>query len=93
VVGFAGSVRELGDTAFSLDAAACSGDAGGPLISDWTGEVVGVLSGTPVQADDKSASSVSGVAARVDVARGLLAQAFLMAHGVSAAELPAIACP
>ena len=96
VVGFAGHVRELGDHAFRVDTPACAGDAGGPLISEWTGEVVGVLQGEPVSFDGDgpmAASSGAGLAARVDAARGLLAQAFLVAHGVPAAELPPIACP
>lgn len=88
-----GHVRELGDTAMSTSVPACSGDAGGPLISDWTGEVVGVLQGEPVMADSSEpASSVAGTIARVDVARGLLAQAFLVAHGVEPEHLPPISC-
>lgn len=88
-----GYVRELGDVAMSTSVPACTGDAGGPLISEWTGEVVGVLQGDPVLADSSEpASSASGSVARIDVARGLLAQAFLVAHGVEPEHLPPISC-
>ena len=93
-VGFAGHVRELDDATFRTDAPACGGDAGGPLISDWTGEVVGVLQGEPITSDsNQPAATGAGFAARIDVARGLLAQAFLVAHGVEPEQLPPIACP
>lgn len=86
-------IHEVGDTAFTSGLHACSGDAGGPVISDWTGEVVGVLEGEPVMADSSEpASSVAGSIARVDVARGLLAQAFLVGHGVEPEHLPPISC-
>lgn len=93
VVGWAGRVRELDGTVVVTDARACSGDAGGPLVSDWTGEVVGVLLGAPLQTDVEPGSALSGAAARVDVAGGLLAQAFLVAHGAKPTDLPPIACP
>ena len=52
-----------------------------------------VLQGEPVMADSSEpASSVAGTVARVDVARGLLAQAFLVAHGVEPEHLPPISC-
>jgi hypothetical protein len=93
-VGYQGHVRELDDFTFRADAPACGGDAGGPLISDWTGEVVGVLQGDPITTDSSQpVSPGAGFAARVDVARGLLAQAFMVAHGVEASQLPPIACP
>lgn len=92
-VGFTGHVRELDDFTFRADAPACSGDAGGPLISDWTGEVVGVLQGEPSTADDtQPAATGAGFAARIDVARGLLAQAFMVAHGVGIERLAPISC-
>jgi S1-C subfamily serine protease len=88
-----GRVHDLGDAFFSTNVHACSGDAGGPLISEWTGEVVGVLQGEPVTADkNEPTSTVGGSVARVDVARGLLAQAFLVAHGVEPEHLPPISC-
>jgi S1-C subfamily serine protease len=93
VVSPQGYVRELSEATFQTNVPACSGDAGGPIISDWTGEVVGVLQGEPVTADkNEPTSSVAGSVARVDVARGLLAQAFLVAHGVEAEHLPPISC-
>jgi S1-C subfamily serine protease len=88
-----GHVRELGEADIFTSVPACPGDAGGPLISEWTGEVVGVLQGDPVRADSSEpASSAAGVVARIDVARGLLAQAFLVAHGVEPEHLPPISC-
>jgi len=88
-----GFVHELADSVFTSNVQACSGDAGGPVISEWTGEVIGVLQGEPVMADNSEpASSVAGSIARVDVARGLLAQAFLVAHGVEPEHLPPISC-
>lgn len=91
-VGFLGHVREVDDFTFRLDAPACVGDAGGPVVSEWTGEIVGVLQGEPVLSDGSASAGSAGFAARIDVARGLLAQAFLVAHGVSPGELPPIAC-
>ncbi len=91
-VGFLGHVRELDDATFRLDAPACVGDAGGPIVSEWTGEIVGVLQGEPVLSDGSTSAGAAGFAARIDVARGLLAQAFMVAHGVEPAQLPPIAC-
>lgn len=92
-VGFVGHVRELDTMTFRVDAPACAGDAGGPIVSDWTGEVVGVLQGEPVTSDGSAAAGgSSGFAGRVDVARGLLAQAFMVSHGVEPEQLPPITC-
>jgi hypothetical protein len=91
-VGFVGHVREIDDQTFRADAPACVGDAGGPIVSEWTGEVVGVLQGDPVLNDGTPVSGGGGFAGRVDVARGVLAQAFLVAHGVEPGQLPPIAC-
>lgn len=92
-VGPAGWVRMIGDAAFTIDAIACAGDAGAPILSDWTGEIVGVLGGDAARTDTaEPGSSPAGEVARIDLARGLLAQAFLVSHGVPAHALPAIAC-
>lgn len=71
-VGFAGKVTGGDETTFALDTRRCRGDAGAPVISDWTGEIVGVvLDDDPVNHD----------AARLDVASELLSRAWLESHG------------
>jgi hypothetical protein len=95
-VGFAAHVRAIGSAVYAIDGEACVGDAGGPLISDWTGEVVGILEGNPLPKDVDAKDAMAGPAGivlRVDVARELLAEAFLVAHGVEAKGLAPIACP
>ncbi|MGZ5968143.1 MAG: trypsin-like peptidase domain-containing protein [Polyangiales bacterium] len=93
-VGFAAHVRSIGDASYAISGEACMGDAGGPLISDWTGEVVGILEGDPLPKDVGGLQAgPAGIVLRVDVARELLAEAFLVAHGVEASSLAPIACP
>lgn len=71
-VGFAGRVISANEETFTIDTARCRGDAGAPVISDWTGEIVGV-----VLDDDPALRD----AARLDVAADQLAQAWLESHG------------
>jgi hypothetical protein len=97
-VGFAAHVRSIGDATYAISGEACVGDAGGPLLSDWTGEVVGILEGEPLPKDVPTGTAglqtgPAGIVLRVDVARELLAEAFLVAHGVEGSRLAPIACP
>jgi hypothetical protein len=93
-VGFAARVGGISASTFSVSGEACVGDAGGPLVSDWTGEVVGILEGDPVPRDVQGlAAGPAGVVLRVDVAAELMAEAFLVAHGVEPSRLPPVACP
>lgn len=92
-VGFVARVREIGMSTFAIEGDSCVGDAGGPLVSEWTGEVVGVLEGDPAPTDLAGATmGRAGAADRVDVAAAMLAEAFLVAHGVRPAQLPPLVC-
>ncbi len=78
----AGSIR--------LDAAVCPGDSGGPVIVRGSGEIVGVVSLSAMDADEKTKSP--SVMARVDTFRPIFAYARLIADGHSPGELPPLTC-
>jgi hypothetical protein len=67
-VGYAGRVESADSTTMNVSAPSCFDDSGGPVVSQWTGEIVGVL-------------LRGGTVGRIDVAENLLTRAFLLSHG------------
>ena len=81
-----GAVENVSSWEFMVDASICPGDSGGPAISDKTGEVVGIISSSMMDADD-STSAVSFFS-RIDVWRQLFSAAQEISNGASPSELP-----
>lgn len=86
-----GPIEAMGKGTFRLRAAICPGDSGGPMLARGTNEVVGVVSMSAMDADERTAGLSIG--ARIDAVRAVFAQARAIADGASPAELPPIACP
>ena len=73
-----------------LRASICPGDSGGPLLARGGGEVVGVISMSAMDGDDRT--SGPSVMARIDTYRSVFAHARLVADGTSQSELPPLSC-
>ncbi|MBK8996758.1 MAG: S1 family peptidase [Myxococcales bacterium] len=87
-----GRVDRLLDSRFRLDAGICPGDSGGPVMSEGTGEVVGVISQAVM--DGSEATRGRAEFTRLDRWRAVFATAKAIAEGQSASELPPIGgCP
>lgn len=99
-VGFAGPIRAVTATSLHVDAHACAGDVGGPVVSAITQEVVGILlrDPLPIAPDHPAGKPIfdvpAGEAARLDgPAATLVLHAVLATYGVSAGALPEVSCP
>lgn len=67
-VGYPGRVEAADASQMEISAPSCFDDSGGPVVSLWTGEIVGVV-------------TIGSKAARIDTVEDLLARAFLVSHG------------
>lgn len=87
-----GKIDRVLDSRFRLDAAICPGDSGGPVLSERTGEIVGVISAAVM--DGSEATRGRAEFTRLDRWRAVFASAKAIAEGQSASELPPIGgCP
>ncbi len=86
-----GPIESVAKGTFRVRASVCPGDSGGPVLVRGTSEVVGVMSMSAMDADERTAGI--SIAARLDSVRAVFAQARAIADGASPAELPPIACP
>jgi hypothetical protein len=86
-----GPIEAVARGTFRLRASVCPGDSGGPVLVRGTNEVVGVMSMSAMDGDDRTAGLT--IAARIDAVRPVFAQARAIADGASPAELPPISCP
>jgi V8-like Glu-specific endopeptidase len=85
-----GAIRALtGETMF-LDASVCPGDSGGPVFAKGTREIVGVVSLSAMDHDEKTRGA--SVMARIDAYRLVFAHARLIADGIASNELPPLEC-
>jgi hypothetical protein len=75
---------------FVVQASICPGDSGGPVVAHGTHEVVGVVSQSAMDADERTRNST--VLARIDVYRSVFATARLVADGAAPSELPPLSC-
>jgi secreted trypsin-like serine protease len=73
-----------------LRASICPGDSGGPVLGRGGTEVVGVISMSAMDGDDRTTGP--SVMARIDAYRSVLAHARLVADGSSLSELPPLSC-
>jgi hypothetical protein len=85
-----GKVNWLTPEIFKMDASICPGDSGGPVHARGSPEVVGVVSMSAMDADDKTTNESRMV--RVDAYRGLFDRARHIADGAPPSELPPVAC-
>ena len=85
-----GPIELVSEGRFRLSAAICPGDSGGPAVSSEGGEIVGVISASAMDGDERTRDRSEFV--RVDRWRSLFAYAALVSSGTSPAELPPIEC-
>ena len=85
-----GSIRALTSETMHLDASVCPGDSGGPVFLKGTREIVGVVSLSAMDHDDKTRGP--SVMARIDAYRLVFAHARLISDGIAQNELPPLEC-
>lgn len=83
-------IARVSSARFQLEAAICPGDSGGPVVSLSTGEILGVVSRSVMDADENTMGLTE--LTRLDAFRGVFASAELVAGGASVAELPPVDC-
>ena len=86
-----GPIEAIDKGTFRLRASICPGDSGGPVLVRGSSEVVGVVSMSAMDADERTAGI--SIAARIDSVRSVFAHARAIGDGASPAELPPMACP
>lgn len=86
-----GMIRALNGETFHLDASVCPGDSGGPVFVKGTREIIGVVSMSAMDHDERTAGP--SVMARLDAYRSVFQRASFIADGVAPNELPPLECP
>lgn len=85
-----GPVNGTNAETMHMVASICPGDSGGPVVVRGSNTVVGVVSLSAMDGDERT--SAPSVMARIDAFRSVFNHARLIADGLSAAELPPIEC-
>ncbi|MCW5811699.1 MAG: S1 family peptidase [Labilithrix sp.] len=85
-----GPIRAMQPETISLDAAICPGDSGGPVFAKGTREVIGVVSLSAMDHDERTRGA--SVMARIDAYRSVFSNAHAIADGASPQELPPLEC-
>lgn len=85
-----GPIRATTGEAVVVNASICPGDSGGPAIIRGSKEIVGVVSMSAMDGDERT--KAPSVMARIDAFRSVFANARLIADGLSPAELPPLEC-
>lgn len=85
-----GNVRALSGDTLALEASICPGDSGGPLLAKGGHDVVGVISLSAIDGDDRTREL--SIAARLDAFRLVFAHARAIADGTSPSDLPPLDC-
>ncbi len=85
-----GEVAGLGNGIIQMTASICPGDSGGPVFARGSHEIVGVVSLSAMDGDERTRNA--SVMARVDSFRPLFGLARQLADGVSRSELPPLSC-
>lgn len=85
-----GPVRAMNGETLMLDASVCPGDSGGPVVVRGSHEVVGVVSLSAMDGDERT--KAASVMARIDAYRSVFANARMIADGASPSELPPLSC-
>lgn len=85
-----GTIRALTGETMHLDASVCPGDSGGPVFAKGSREIVGVVSLSAMDHDEKTRGP--SVMARIDAYRLVFAHARLISDGLAPNELPPLEC-
>ncbi len=85
-----GNIRSLTSETMFLDASVCPGDSGGPVFAKGTREIVGVVSLSAMDHDERTRGP--SVMARIDAYRLVFAHARLISDGLPQNELPPLEC-
>jgi V8-like Glu-specific endopeptidase len=85
-----GEVSAMTPQTISMKASVCPGDSGGPVLARGTHEVVGVVSMSAMDGDDRTVSA--SLMARIDAFHAVFANARLIGDGMAESELPPISC-
>jgi V8-like Glu-specific endopeptidase len=85
-----GTIRAVSNETMLLDASVCPGDSGGPVVVRGSHEVVGVISLSAMDGDERTRAA--SIMARIDAFRPVFAHARLIADGLPANELPPLDC-
>lgn len=86
-----GRVRALTSETIHMDASICPGDSGGPVFAKGSREIVGVVSMSNMDHDEKTRGA--SVMARIDAYRDVFVHARELANGQSPQEVPPLECP
>jgi Trypsin len=85
-----GTVRALSAETLHMEASVCPGDSGGPVFAKGSREIIGVVSLSAMDHDEKTRGP--SVMARIDSYRLVFAHARMVADGVAPNELPPLEC-
>jgi hypothetical protein len=85
-----GDVVATTQETFVLQASICPGDSGGPVVSRGSHEIVGVVSQSAMDGDERTRNLT--ILARLDVYRRVFATARLVGDGAPPSELPPLGC-
>jgi V8-like Glu-specific endopeptidase len=85
-----GNVTALTPQTIWMKASVCPGDSGGPVLARGTHEVVGVVSMSAMDGDDRTVNP--SLMARIDAFHAVFANARLIGDGIAESELPPISC-
>lgn len=85
-----GNVDHIAHTRFQTMASICPGDSGGPALDAKTGEIVGVISASVMDASESTLGRSEFT--RLDSWRQLFSHAQMISEGMSPSELPPIEC-
>ncbi len=85
-----GAIRATTPETFYMEASVCPGDSGGPVMTRGSHQVVGVVSLSAMDGDERT--KAPSIMARIDAYRKVFGQARQIADGASRAELPPLAC-
>jgi hypothetical protein len=85
-----GTVMATTGETFILSASICPGDSGGPVLSRGSREVVGVVSLSAMDGDERTTSP--SIMSRIDPFRAVFSAARLIADGTDPHEVPPLSC-
>jgi len=85
-----GEVNALKSGTIQMTASICPGDSGGPVFARGSHEVVGVVSLSAMDGDERTRNA--SIMARVDAFRSLFGRARQIADGAEPTELPPLSC-
>lgn len=85
-----GPVRALSAETLHMVASVCPGDSGGPVFAKGSREIIGVISLSAMDHDERTRGP--SVMARIDSYRLVFAHARLIADGLAPNELPPLEC-